>query len=81
MVHDLIHSSPSATLSLLPCKTYMPRPGLELYTEHPLEVHQYMMQFSSKEILLHHYQVPGTERELGEYSPALEHCLFKRSFN
>lgn len=81
MVRDITHSSPSAMLTLLPCKTYMPRPGLELYTEQPLEVHQYMMQISSKEILLHHYGLPDTERELGEYSPALEYCLFKHSFN
>lgn len=77
---DVTHSSPSVMLSLLPCKTCMPRPGLELHTEHTLEVHQYMMQISSKDILLHHYQLPGTVRKLGEYSPALER-LFKRSFN
>lgn len=81
MVQDLTHSSPSAMLSLLSCKTCMPRPGLELYTEHPLEVHQYMMQISLKDILLHHCQLPGTVIKLGEYSPALEHCWFKCSFN
>lgn len=80
MVHGVTHSSPSAMLSLLPLKTSTPRPELGLYTEHPLEVHQYTMQISSKEILLHHYRLSGTERKLGEYSPALEHCLFKCSF-
>lgn len=80
-VHDLTHGSPSAMLSFLPCKICMPRPGLGLYTEHPLEVHQYMMQISWKELLLHHYQLSGTERKFGEYSPALEPCLFKCSFN
>lgn len=81
MVHDLTHGSPSVMLSFLPCKICMPRPGLGLYTEHPLEVHQYMMQISWKELLLHHYQLSGTERKFSEYSPALEPCLFKCSFN
>lgn len=73
---------PSLMLSLLPCNSICQDLGQDFTQNvHPLEVHQHMMQISSKEILLLHYQLSGTERKLGEYSPALEHCLFKCSFN